>query len=402
VPFLVRLVAAVVVFCIAAPTWAGDLRIIQTKHYTLHTDVEQSLGQDLATRLDAMYDEYDRRLSEFKNSSAEATPFEVYVFAQRADYTQFTQNRLANSGGVFMPHENRLAAFLEGQGRDGLRRTLQHEAFHQFAYRSISHNLPPWLNEGLAQLFEEGIWTGKAFILNQVPPRRTRQLQADMKAKRLIPFTDFMATTLKQWNATLADDADRGATQYNQAWAMVHFLANAGTEHGGKGKYRDRLITLLKKANAGVPADEAFVAAFSDNIEGFQDRFVEYAQALRPTKAATLIERQGVLADLLTGMVEKGMTFPNFAAFRNQAIGGGYRLSYSAGNLHWQTESDISVYFSGMDDRLFRKDELFFQPRRGAPISDLVCRPSGNTRIRCRFYMDGKSIEHEVIVEEAD
>jgi hypothetical protein len=393
---------SIVVCCSAAVAQAADLRIVHTKHYTLHTDVERSFADDLATRLDAMYDEYDRRLSEFKNDATEETPFEVYVFNDRDDYTKFTKNRLANSGGVFMPHENRLAAFLEGQGRDGLRRTLQHEAFHQFAYRSISHNLPPWLNEGLAQLFEEGIWTGKSFILNQIPPRRVRQLQADMKAKRLIPFTNFMATTLDQWNGTLASDAERGATQYNQAWAMVYFLANAGTENGGKGKYRDRLVTLLKKANAGVPADEAFTAAFSDNIEGFQDRFVEYAKAMKPTKAATMIERQGVLADLLTGMVEKGQNFPNLNAFRNLAVGGGYRLSYTAGNIQWKTDPDISVYFSGMDGKLLGRNELFFEPRRGAPISDLVCQPGGDTRIRCRFYRDGKSIEHEVIVEQAN
>ena len=51
---------------------------------------------------------------------------------------------VAEAGGMFLPGRNLLAAFLEGQGRQQLRRTLQHEAFHQFAYNAISPDLPIW------------------------------------------------------------------------------------------------------------------------------------------------------------------------------------------------------------------------------------------------------------------
>ena len=78
--------------------------------------------------------------------------------------------------GVFMPHRRLLAAFVEGVGRDGVRRTLQHEAFHQFAHETFGPNVPVWLDEGLAQVFEEAVWTGNGFVVGQVPPRRVRQL----------------------------------------------------------------------------------------------------------------------------------------------------------------------------------------------------------------------------------
>ena len=63
---------------------------------------------------------------------------------------------MKNTGGVFMSGRNLLASFLGDLGRDSLRRTLQHEAFHQFAHTVISPDTPVWLNEGLAQVFEEG------------------------------------------------------------------------------------------------------------------------------------------------------------------------------------------------------------------------------------------------------
>src|SRR5437763_16402672 len=117
---------------------------------------------------------------------------EVYLFQSRGDDISFPGNRIQSSGGVFMPAKHTLAAFLEGQGHDGLRRTLQHEAFHQFAFSAISPDLPIWLNEGLAQLFEEALWTGNGFMLGQVPPRRIRQMKADIDAHRLIPFKTFL------------------------------------------------------------------------------------------------------------------------------------------------------------------------------------------------------------------
>src|SRR6185295_18676829 len=147
----------------------------------------------LARRMDAMFDDYSRRLADF-NPDRRAK-FEVYLFKKRSDYLTFTKNKVPNTGGVFMPGRDTLAAFLEGQGRDALRRTLQHEAFHQFAFNAISPNVPVWLNEGLAQMFEEGIWTGESFWLGQAPPRRIRQLELDTKNQRIIDFESFLKLT---------------------------------------------------------------------------------------------------------------------------------------------------------------------------------------------------------------
>jgi hypothetical protein len=405
-PRVVRTLLALLLIVVTSTTaFAANLKVVETKHYTLHTDVEPALAKDLAIRLDAMYEEYDRRLADFKTGRGdERAKFEVFVFNDRADYMQLTENRLANTGGVFIPHRNLLAAFLQGQGRDTLRRTLQHEAFHQFAFRSISRDLPPWLNEGLAQLFEEGIWTGKAFLLNQVPPRRVRQLQADVEAKRLVPFDKFLAMTLDQWNQTLTTDAELGGVQYNQAWAMVHFLVYAGTEKGGKAKYRDRLLELLKKTNAGVDPAVAFTESFSNNVEGFQDRFSEYARALRPTSAAAMLERQSVLADLLKVLHRNNMKFSDVSSFRARALSVEYRATYTMGNVRWETDPNVAVYFSGLDGKLLKKDALFFVPRAGAPLPDIVCRPGGATQIRSRFHRTtdapgGGDIEHEILVE---
>jgi hypothetical protein len=375
---------------------AGTLRVLDSRHYRIHTDLEPAFAEELALRLDSMYEEYARRLSEFR-AAADGQTFEVYLFAKRADYMRLTNNRFPNTGGVFMPGRNLLAAFLEGQGRDALRRTLQHEAFHQFAHTALSPALPLWLNEGIAQYFEEGIWTGTDFMVGQVPPRRVRQLQEDMKAKRLLPFRSFMSYTHEEWSGNLTNDAERGATQYNQAWAMVHFLVHASN---GREPYRPRLIELLRLLHAGTDAEDAFRTAFSDNIEGFQQRFVEFARTLAPTPEAAMIERQDVLADLLTALDARGDRFDSVAAFRSAVTNGGYRLHYTKGRIRWQTAADPLMYFSDLDGHPFKRDELFFERRAAAPLPDIVCRCTAGVQLRTRFHeAGGNEIEHEVLIE---
>jgi hypothetical protein len=374
---------------------AGELRTLRSAHYLVHTDLDTALAEELAKRLDAMYDEYARRLSIFDAPNPDKK-FEVYLFAKREDFMRLTQNRFANVGGVFMPGRNVLAGFLEGQGRDGMRRVMQHEAFHQFVHMVISPDLPTWLNEGLAQYFEEGIWNGSHFAFGQVPPRRLRQLKHDIEKKQLISFREMLTMTHDQWEKGLVSDASRGATQYNQAWAMTHFLIHGAN---GEDRYRPRLIDMLRRLHAGESGTNAFVAAFSRNVDGFQDRFEEFAATLEATPEATLIERQSVLADMLGEFLRSGRQFSDVRAFRDEAAAKRARIRYTKGQIKWETSTDVRIYFSDLNNRLFEPNELYFDHRGQAPLPDLVCLGTGATRLRTRFYKAGEQIEHEVVCE---
>ena len=153
---------------------------------------------------------------------------------------------MRSTGGIFLPGRNVLAAFLGTQGRDALRRTLQHEAFHQFAYVSISDRLPIWLNEGMAQYYEEGLcitgerlgWQGLAAAGRSGSCRRTSSRPTRCHC------VDFMAMSPEDWARRLDSHGEtRGATQYNQAWAMVHFLY-AGADAKGR-PHRERSTQML-------------------------------------------------------------------------------------------------------------------------------------------------------------
>ena len=383
----------------AAPARAEQDRVRQfeTQHYRVWTDVEHDLATDLCRRMDAMYDEYARRFASFAADVPAGEKFDVRVFARREDFVRYTRDRLPNAAGVFMPNRRLLAAFVEGAGRDGVRQTLQHEAFHQFAHEAIGPNVPLWLNEGIAQVFEESIWTGQGFVVGQVPPRRVRQLQQDVAQGKLIDFRKLLRMSHKEWASNFAD-REMMTVQYNQAWAMAHFLIYA-TGPDGEPLYRARVIDLLRRCKQGAAPHEAFVGAFSENIDGFQQRFTAYARTLAATREATCIDNQTTLADLLVRLKERGRTFDSIDAFRDHLRRNKVRLHYKKGALTWATAADPGAYFNDPEGRPLNSRQLFFEPHTYSPMPDLVSRALEGVQIRTRFYESAGKIEHETLVE---
>src|SRR5262249_7645351 len=148
-----------------------QLRIVQSRHYQIHTDLQPDFADDLARRMDAMFEEYGKRLDDFQPPE-NAPKLAAYLFSKHDDYTRLTHTE--HSGGIFMSNGRRgssfLAGHLEHEGRDGLRRVLQHEGCHQFTYSAIGPDIPVWLNEGVAELFEDAIWMGDGYKLGEVAP----------------------------------------------------------------------------------------------------------------------------------------------------------------------------------------------------------------------------------------
>src|SRR5690606_491705 len=159
----------------------------------------------------------------FQGRPGSDQPFNVYLLRHRDDYVKLTGGEFPNTGGLFIASQRALAVYLEGQGREQMRKTLRHEAFHQFAYEKIGPGLPVWMNEGLAQLFEESLRLDGSLRVGLVPPERLRQLRHDIENDRLVDFDTILRLNEDAWARTLADRG-RAATQYTQAWAMVHFL----------------------------------------------------------------------------------------------------------------------------------------------------------------------------------
>ena len=230
---------------------------IQTPYYTLYTDVNIDLVRETYVRLTAMAEEYNQRTKGFARPIKNRLP--VYIFSNDDDYSK--AGGMAGSAGVFMGDK----LMMRATTGTGLWHVLQHEGFHQFAYSVISPNLPVWLNEGLAEYFGEGIWTGDNMVTGMVPAGRLKRIKSLIEENKMLPFLEMLMMSHETWNRQL------DLRNYDQGWSMVHFLV-----HADGGKYCGPFSDYINDLSKGKSSDAAFTARFGSNVKAFQQRYTDW------------------------------------------------------------------------------------------------------------------------------
>ncbi len=263
----VALLAAAMIF--AGPSQAADkdaeakLVTIETPYYTLYTDLDIDRVREAYARLTAMAEEYHERTKGFARPIKSRLP--VYMFSTNEGYAK--AGGMAGSAGVFMG--DKLMVKATPQLGEQVWNIMQHEGFHQFAHSVISRNLPTWLNEGLAEYFGHGIWTGDNMVTGMVSPGWLKQIKSLIEQDKMLPFLEMLMMSHEEWNRQL----DR--RNYDQAWSMVHFLV-----HADNGKYCNAFSDFINDLSKGQHGDKAFQARFGNDVKAFQQRYNEWWKAM--------------------------------------------------------------------------------------------------------------------------
>ncbi|MEI8197946.1 MAG: hypothetical protein WCI73_18795, partial [Phycisphaerae bacterium] len=173
-----------------------DLKLIQTQHYTIHSDMDDEYLAEAWVRLDRLYEDYAIRTAALGRNNNERLP--IYMYAQREDY--LTAGGDGNSSGIFVHPNNGNARLLINAQDDSEAslETLQHEGLHQYLYARLGDNSPPWVSDGLACYFEEAIFTGDSYVPG-IKGKRYPELQRLMSQHEYKPVADIAALTAKQW-----------------------------------------------------------------------------------------------------------------------------------------------------------------------------------------------------------
>lgn len=284
----------------------GRGKLPQSRYYSIRSDLGRELTTQYAAHLDTMYDEYARRLVQGGGLRRRSPEFlNVFMFARQQDYldtmrTRFGINALG-SGGMFFVSPQRgagLAFFVEDLPRQRVEHVIQHEGFHQFASAFFGNDLPPWLNEGLAEFFGESVVDGRTVVIGQASPQVVAQVRDAVKRGQSIPFLDLLGMDDARWNANVR--SGQAALQYMQSWSVVHFLV-----YGADGRYQPNFQGLLQLVNAGTKPLDAMRKAFRFRDDGdlavFESKWKEYAAAAKP---GAYIAARGRLEFLAEGLAE--------------------------------------------------------------------------------------------------
>lgn len=239
------------------------LKTYQTRYYVLHTDLDDDGVQEATLRITLMAEEYHTRTKGLAGTVGERLPF--YLFSTRRDYE--AAGGVPGTAGLFSG--DRLMAVVNPDNPAATWHAVQHEGFHQFVAVAIGGGIPMWANEGLAEYFGEGLFTGDQFITGFIPQGRLDRMRQTFKQGKFKSLRDMMLLRPEAWNANLSRE------NYDQAWSMVQFLA-----HAEQGKYQSAFITFLRDVSHRTNWEEAWTKSFGGDVQAFQERWEEYWQGL--------------------------------------------------------------------------------------------------------------------------
>jgi hypothetical protein len=218
------------------------------------------------------------------------------------------------SAGFFDPNTDQLVAVAGEQIDAYTWHVVQHEGFHQFAHAVIGGELPAWLNEGLAEYFGEGIYTGDGMVTGVIPPARCKRIQDSIKNRRFKSIKSMMLLSHQQWNMEM------NSANYDMAWSMTHFLA-----HGDNGRYQAAFSQFVRDIGRNRAWDRAWENNFG-SAEGFEKKWSEWWLAQDPMASKDLYLKAVVstMASYVGRAATQKQTFDNVEEFtkvaKDQAI----------------------------------------------------------------------------------
>jgi hypothetical protein len=221
---------------------------VRSQHYLLLTtiddpDVVDALGQVMEGAL-TQY----RRVA--PAPPAKSQPMECYLFQYRNEWANFTQKHTGADAPIYLQINrggytfgDKYVAFFIGDLQTYS--VAAHEGWHQYVARHFKHRPPPFLEEGLACMFEQVKWEGNL-------PRwdlssnnsRIRGLRNGLGTKTLLPLRQLISMHAGQ---VVDQTTFQVETFYAQNWAFARFLWDAE-----EGRYRPALQQLLADAAAGT------------------------------------------------------------------------------------------------------------------------------------------------------
>lgn len=376
--------------CLTAGLSAQDhgvptLQVFASHHYHVHTNLSRSETVPFGRHMDEVFAQYERRFASYTKREAGLMP--LYLFRTQAQYLAFMKKHgiaAEGSGGMFfVTHSIQgLATWAEGHSRAQTLRTLQHEGFHQFAWHYLGRDLPTWMNEGLAQYFEDAVILESGMELGLADPQRIALVRDALEFGYAIDTQALMSLDHKQWSQTLRTNASRSELLYAQAWSVVYFMI-----HGDDGRYLRSFEVYLRLLSDGHDHDEAFTKAFGLAAErALHDRWRRFAASQTADAVNVAAGRLEFLGAALTYKRQRGEPMPRtLGELRLDLQTRGFTLTRTAHGLKQELRADDPT--------------LFTYTRPGGAVSDFMLLEPSARDLPPRIAAPGLSPEPTLVWE---
>ena len=216
-------IALLTLLCAALPAFGGSPKWVEVRsaHFTVVTDAGPGEGRHVLDQFEHMRLVFQTLFP--KANVDPVSPIVVLAVRNRREFQPLEPSAYLGKGkldlaGYFLrvPDKNYVLLRLDAENEQHPYATIYHEYTHLQIGSGIEW-MPLWMNEGLAEFFQNTDFVGNDAMLGQPSQDDLLYLQQN----RLIPLE-----TLFRVDATSPyyHEEQKGSVFYSESWALVHYL----------------------------------------------------------------------------------------------------------------------------------------------------------------------------------
>lgn len=193
----------------------------------------------------------------------QVAPVSVLIFGTPKEYQPYRLNGFATA---YYSNQYDRDFIVVGDADDERALTASHEFTH-LVMQHAGFKLPPWLNEGIADLFSTLHAVGEETVFGSPLPGR---LWSTYRGA-WYPLADILAA---DQNSPYYNDADKADGFYAESWALVHMLATTR-------EYMPKFWDVVRAIDQGMPSAQALEAAYGMPLAKIEDLLKYYVHGDR-------------------------------------------------------------------------------------------------------------------------
>jgi hypothetical protein len=156
-------------------------------------------------------------------------------------------------------------------------------AIHEYVHLITRHsklNFPPWLNEGIAELYSTLKPAGDKVLVGALIPGRYQALLQD----KWVPLETILTA---DHDSPYYNEKNKAGSLYNEGWALTHMLALSP-------EYKPKFAQVLLAISGGTPSAVALEQAYGKPLKGIETDLLMYLRGGRfqgvliPAKLGTI------------------------------------------------------------------------------------------------------------------
>jgi hypothetical protein len=255
-------------------------KIVKADRYDIHTTLRDTEKLMAVRRTLNETGPLYRRLAD--QAYDETGRYDAFVFAYREEWADHTRQTQGDRARLYLQiqrggfaSDGDFSTFFSGSLPQMLK-TIRHEGLHQHFELSYQRRPPPFVEEGLATLFEEGFEEND---LKEPRPSfmRIKRLRESVRRQRLWPLDELLR--IDAGHVVGAGDYRQVGTFYAQAWAFASMLASEPDLHEGLQRYLAAYADGTASRDPRLALQEAFEMSFDE----LSARFEEFTRDITET-----------------------------------------------------------------------------------------------------------------------